>query len=344
MDGTSCCGPERQALSPTELPSGPSYADGTMPPRPCCLPTFERRSNGPTEGLVLLPGGTFTMGTNDPGYVNEGDGESPARAVTIKPFWISKTTITNRQFKQFIDATGYKTEADLFGWGFVFGALLSPKQLRSSGTHPVPGLTWWYKVDRANWLRPEGQGSTIKKRWDHPAVHISWLDAMNFCRWKGWRLPTEAEWEYAAKAGAEDQQWNWGSELEPNGKHAMNVWQGDFPQQNTEADGFLGTAPAKHYKPNKFGLFNVTGNVWEWVYDWFSPDYHLGSSYSAENPIGPITGHNKVMKGGSFLCHHSYCNRYRLPARTANTPDSAASNNSFRVVKDATAEEIATLS
>ncbi len=341
MDGKTCCNPDREQFG--ELPDQLRYADGTQPPSPCCLPVLERAESGTTEGMLLLPGGTFTMGTDNPGWANHGDGEGPARSVEIKPFWITPTTITNKQFQEFINDTGYKTEADLFGWSFVFHALLTPKQIQGTGVDTVPGLDWWYKVDRANWRRPEGPGSNIKKRMDHPVIHVSWLDAYNFCKWKGWRLATEAEWEYAAKGGVDDQQWWWSDELEPKGKHAMNVWQGDFPHENSLADGYLGTAPAKHYKPNKFGLYNVTGNVWEWVYDWFSPDYHLQDNYNPTNPTGPFAGSAKVMKGGSFLCHHSYCNRYRLPARTANTPDSAACNNGFRAVRDATEEEVNSL-
>ena len=343
MDGQSCCGPERKQASTAqfgELPPELKYADGTPPPSPCCLPTYAANHSGSTDGMLLMSGGSFTMGTDNPGWANAGDGESPARTVHVKPFWITPTTITNKDFQEFINETAYKTEADKFGWSFVFHALLTPKQLQSKEVEAVPGLAWWYKVDRANWRRPEGSGTNIKKRMDHPVVHVSWLDAYNYCQWKGWRLPTEAEWEFAAKGGVDDQQWWWGEDLEPSGKHAMNVWQGNFPHENSLADGYLGTAPAKHYKPNKFGLYNVTGNVWEWVHDWFSPDFHHSSDYQANDPLGPPAGSAKVMKGGSFLCHHSYCNRYRLPARTANTPDSAASNNGFRAVRDATDEEI----
>jgi formylglycine-generating enzyme required for sulfatase activity len=167
---------------------------------------------------------------------------------------------------------------------------------------------------------------------DHPVVHVSWRDAQAYCQWASKRLLTEAEWEYAARGGGDQTRYPWGSELTPKGKHRCNIWQGKFPEENTAEDGYIGTAPARSYRPNGFGLYNVCGNVWEWCRDWFSPTWHLSGPII--NPLGPDMGEQKAMRGGSFLCHKSYCNRYRLGARTGNTPDSSTSNCGFRCARD----------
>jgi formylglycine-generating enzyme len=196
----------------------------------------------------------------------------------------------------------------------------------------VDGLDWWWKVPGAFWRRPEGRESNIKDRMDHPVVHVSWTDACAYAEWAGKRLPTEAEYEYAARGGQEQTIYPWGDELEPNGEHKCNVFQGEFPRYNSGDDGFIGTAPARSFEPNAFGLFNVSGNVWEWCWDWFSPTFHIDGP--RQNPHGPPEGSARVIRGGSYLCHESYCNRYRLSARTANTPDSSTGNMGFRCVVD----------
>ena len=185
------------------------------------------------------------------------------------------------------------------------------------------------------WRRPEGPGSSVVKRPTHPVVHVSWNDAVAFCHWAGKRLATEAEWEYAARGGLTQMSYPWGNELMPGAKHRCNIWQGKFPQRDTGEDGFVGTCPVNAFAANGYGLYNCSGNVWEWISEWFCPSYHLPEKpQTRENPIGPPGGTHKVQKGGSFLCHRSYCNRYRVAARTGNTPDSSTVNAGFRCVRD----------
>jgi formylglycine-generating enzyme required for sulfatase activity len=258
-----------------------------------------------------------------------GDGETPVHHVRLDAFQIAPTTVTNGQFGEFISATGYRTEAEVFGWSFVFAGFLPDT---FPATRSVAAAPWWRQVHGANWTHPEGPHSDLAGRDDHPAIHVSWNDAMAFCAWSGTRLPTEAEWEYAARGGTAASHFWWGDDLVPGGKHRMNVWQGTFPTRNSRADGHAGTAPVRAYAPNAYGLWNMTGNVWEWCADWFDPGFY-GTSPAA-NPPGAETGTHRVMRGGSYLCHRSYCNRYRVDSRSANTPDSSTGNIGFRVARD----------
>lgn len=271
------------------------------------------------------------MGTDsDEGFPD--DGEGPVREVRVNSFYIDKTAVTNTQFANFVSETDYETEAEQFGWSFVFHHFLPRKVLKKKP--PSPSDTpWWKGIKGAYWRQPEGPESTIKERMDHPVVHVSWNDAAAYCRWAGKRLPTEAEWEYAARGGLEQAMYPWGDELTPDGNHQCNIWQGAFPKQNTKEDGYAGTAPADAFPPNGYGLYNVSGNVWEWCRDWFSSFYPMMGF--ADNPGGPNRGDAKVIRGGSYLCHHSYCTRYRVAARTANTPDSSTGNLGFRCVREA---------
>ncbi len=273
------------------------------------------------------------MGTDDEdGFA--ADGEGPVREVTVRPFAIDRHSVTNAQFTEFVEATGYVTEAERFGWSFVF-MLFVPRKLLSRGVaRKVAGLQWWYGVTNASWFRPEGPGSRIDDRLDHPVVHVSWADAQAYCDWTGKRLPTEAEWEYAARGGLVQKRYVWGDELTPDGRHRCNIWQGTFPTINTREDGYAGTAPAESYEPNGYGLFSMAGNVWEWCADWWSSTFHV--SGPREDPAGPPSGTTRVMRGGSYLCHRSYCNRYRVAARTSNTPDSSTGNLGFRTVASLT--------
>jgi sulfatase modifying factor 1 len=260
----------------------------------------------------------------------DADGEGPVHDVELSPYRLSATCVTNREFAAFVDSTGYITEAERFGWSFVFGGLL-PDGFRP--TRAVAAAPWWRQVVGADWRHPEGPHSDVDRRGSHPVIHVSWSDADAYCRWAGVRLPTEAEWERAARGGAEGAIFPWGDSLESDGRHLMNVFQGTFPSHNTGEDGWIGTAPVDAFPANGFGLYNMTGNVWEWCADWYSPSYYREAR--RRDPTGPPQGTVRVMRGGSYLCHASYCRRYRVAARSANTPDSSAGNVGFRVALDA---------
>ncbi|MFW5695340.1 MAG: formylglycine-generating enzyme family protein [Alkalispirochaeta sp.] len=327
--GSACCGPDRDQTreksdNGTTLSfGGHAAADSTG-------------AHAVRSRLIPLTGGVFTMGTDsDEGFAE--DGEGPARRVTVSPFAVDPFAISNDDFASFVSETGYITEAERFGWSFVFHLFVSKTARKRGEVRAVPGLEWWLGVERACWKRPEGRGSNLKGRGNHPVVHVSYADALAFCQWAGVRLLTEAEWEYAARGGLEQQRFAWGDELTPGGRHMANIWQGTFPSQNTEADGYSGTAPVDSFSPNGFGLYNVAGNVWEWCADWFSPDWHLPEAPDTRrDPVGPSHGDRRVNRGGSYLCHHSYCNRYRLAARSSNTPDSSTGNLGFRVGRSGT--------
>ncbi|MFD4230855.1 formylglycine-generating enzyme family protein [Streptomyces sp. NPDC058545] len=325
-------------------------AQSEAEPRSCCAPPGDARvapvALGPSirwepgrapgavgtagnEGMVLLKGGSFRMGTEDSDGFPE-DGEGPVREVALSPFWIDANAVTNERFARFVDATGHVTEAERFGWSYVFAGFL-PAALRRGAARPTQ-TPWWCGVEGAHWRAPEGPDSDVDSRADHPVVHVSHNDALAYCRWAGVRLPTEAEWEYAARGGLEQRRFPWGDELTPDGRHRCNIWQGRFPTKNTAEDGYRGTAPVDAFEPNGFGLYNMSGNVWEWCADRWGTEH---GSRRRTDPKGPARGTSRVMRGGSYLCHHSYCNRYRVAARTANTPDSSTGNLGFRCARDA---------
>jgi formylglycine-generating enzyme required for sulfatase activity len=279
--------------------------------------------------MIALPGGRFRMGTADL-WTYPDDGEGPVHDVDLSPFRIDATAVTNGQYAEFVAATGYRTDAERFEWAFVFAGLLPDDFEPTRGVAAAP---WWRQVHGADWAHPEGPHSNIDARADHPVVQVSWHDAAAYCAWAGRRLPTEAEWEYAARGGLDGAVFPWGNDLEPDGEQRMNVWQGTFPQTNTLDDGYLGTAPVEAFPPNGHGLYNMTGNVWEWCADFYDPTYYARSP--AANPTGPPDGGNHVMRGGSYLCHASYCNRYRVGARSGNGPDSSVGNLGFRCVAEA---------
>lgn len=300
------------------------------------LQSIPRKSSALAEEMMLIPSETFLMGTDS----REGfplDGEGPIRSVTVDSFLIDACAVTNSQFREFVTDTGYITEAEQYGWSFVFYQFVS-EETANQVSSVVQGTPWWWMVRGACWKHPEGPDSNILSRLDHPVVHVSWNDANAYCSWAGKRLPTEAEWEYAARGGLFQKRYPWGDQLLPNGEHYCNIWQGEFPNVNTAADGYKGTAPAKSFPPNGYGLYNVSGNVWEWCADWFSPNYHLHDS--KDNPKGPLQGESRVIRGGSYMCHDSYCNRYRVAARTSNTPDSSTGHMGFRCAADIKDREI----
>ena len=316
-------------------------------PHPCCVPSRRRAlalaesrtasasrrrvRDGSAEGMIKLDGGPFLMGTDYPeGFAT--DGEGPIREVTVDPFLIDSTPVTNWQFAEFVSKTGYKTEAERFGWSFVFQGHIPKERYADIVDQNVPGVHWWCKVNGADWRHPEGPDSSINGRDTVPVVQVSWHDALEFTHWAGKRLPTEAEWEYAARGGFEQRIFPWGDDLLLNGRHMCNVFQGEFPAMDTAEDGYSAACPVDAFPANGYGLYSVAGNTWEWCADWFHPSFHLATT--RDNPAGPAEGAQRSMRGGSYLCHRSYCNRYRVAARTSNTPDSATTNLGFRCVRD----------
>lgn len=311
----SCCIASRSSLSDEPLPAKRAGRE------------LESRSTQVEKaGMVYIPGGIFLMGTND----SEGfpsDGEGPVHSVTLSAFYMDECAVSNNEFARFIAETGYVTEAERYGWSYVFHMFVSAATA-ATVTHSPGQTPWWLSVKGADWRRPEGPDSDLDGRGDHPVVHVSWHDAIAYCAWSGKRLASEAEWEFAARGGLVQKRYPWGDLLKPEGQHRCNIWQGKFPIKDHASDGYSGTAPVRSYMPNNYGLYNMAGNVWEWCADWFSPTYY--SLGEAVNPLGPKQGDNRVIKGGSYLCHSSYCNRYRVAARSKNTPDSSTGNTGFR--------------
>ncbi|MET0683408.1 MAG: formylglycine-generating enzyme family protein [Casimicrobiaceae bacterium] len=282
--------------------------------------------------MVAIPDGSFLMGGDDADAFLD-DGERPPREVSVSAFLIDALAVTNRQFAAFVADTNYVSDAERFGWSFVFRGMVDVQVSGTVGEGVVPDAPWWLAVDGACWRSPEGSGSGIDDRGDHPVVHVSWRDAAAYAAWAGKRLPTEAEWERAARGGLPQARYPWGDELRPGGAHRCNLWQGRFPHINTGEDGYIGTAPVTAYDPNGYGLYNVSGNVWEWCADWWSATWHVEATPETRyDPHGPATGAAKVMRGGSYLCHASYCNRYRVAARTCNSIDSSSGHIGFRCV------------
>jgi len=312
-----CCSPSRAGPAAAYAP-GETQFEAQTP---------VRSRAGSQSGMIPLPGGVFVMGSDDR-FAYPEDGETP-REVEVSPFMIDSCAVSNAAFAEFVNLTGYVTDAERFGWSFVFGGLLPDT---FPPTRAVAAAPWWRQVYEADWRHPEGPQSDVFERPDHPVVHVSFNDASSYCAWAGKRLPTEAEWEFAAQGGLPPTAFPWGDELEPGGEHRMNVWQGRFPDQNTVSDGYYGTCPVDAFPPNRYGLYNVTGNVWEWTADRFHPGFRALDR--RVDPAGPGTGTRRVQKGGSHLCHASYCRRYRVAARQGNEPDSSAGNLGFRCVAD----------
>lgn len=283
--------------------------------------------------MILIPAGSYLIGTNTKdGF--EADQEGPQLAIEMPSFEIDACTVTNTEFAEFISATSYQTDAERFGWSFVFHYFLS--DVTKSISQRVPHMAWWYAVPYADWQHPEGPDSTIENRMTHPVVQVSRNDALAYCRWAGKRLPTEAEWEIAAKGGTSYEKYPWGADFLAGGRYHCNIWQGNFPTDNNCADGFTNTAPAKYYTPNGYGLYQVIGNVWEWC---SNPariplkEFRQYNSQYFSDKFQDVDDAVYATRGGSFLCHESYCKRYRIAARNGNSSMSAANNLGFRCVK-----------
>ncbi|RDV15466.1 formylglycine-generating enzyme family protein [Pontibacter diazotrophicus] len=309
------------------------------------------------EGMVKIEGGEFVMGSSD----NEGrTDEFPRHTVKVKSFWMDATEVTNAQFTAFVQATGYVTTAEKApDWEELKkqlppgtpkpdeSLLVAASLVFTPTAYPVAlsdASQWWSWEKGANWRQPEGAGSSIEGRESYPVVHISWDDANAYAKWAGKRLPTEAEWEYAARAGMKDQPYTWGKEPVAQGKPKANTWQGSFPYKNTSWDTFEGLAPVQSFAPNAYGLYDMAGNVWEWCSDWYRPDYYRQLEGKATaNPQGPNDSYDpdeptipkRVTRGGSFLCNDSYCSGYRVSARMKSAPDTGLQNTGFRCVADA---------
>lgn len=301
-------------------------------------------------GMVWVPGGTFQMGS----ATGAADCR-PVHKVTVDGFWMDATEVTNAEFKKFVDATGYVTVAERaaapqeFPEGVARDLVASLKEPIEPGAlvfSVPPKVTslsdffqWWHWQPGANWRHPEGPESSIKDRMDHPVVQVAWEDAAAYAKWAGKRLPTEAEWEFAARGGLDRKPFVWGDEKEPGGKMMANIWTGEFPAENTAKDGWARSAPVKSFPANGFGLFDMSGNVWEWTADWYRPDYYKDSP--EKNPQGPADSYDpgevgmpkKVMRGGSFLCSDNYCIGFQPGIRSRTTPDTALQHLGFRCVQ-----------
>ncbi|MEJ8843714.1 formylglycine-generating enzyme family protein [Lacibacter sp. H375] len=309
-----------------------------------------------TAGMVFIPGGSFEMGADNE---QASEDEYPKHKVTVDAFYMDVTEVTNAQFQKFVDATGYITTAErkpdweelkktvppgtakpadslLVAASLVFKPSNGPVDLNNYSQ-------WWSWVAGADWKHPEGPNSSIKGKENFPVVHVSWDDAMAYCKWAGKRLPTEAEWEYAARGGLNNNIYPWGNEHVNIGAAKTNSWEGKFPYSNEQRDGFIKYAPVKTYNCNKYGLFDVAGNVWEWCSDWYDHNYYKSvASNTVVNPNGPQKSFDpqdpytpkRVLRGGSFLCNDSYCSGYRVARRMKSSPDTGLEHTGFRCVKD----------
>jgi formylglycine-generating enzyme required for sulfatase activity len=310
-------------------------------------------------GMVWIPGGIYDMGASDSDRMALSH-EKPKHTVKVDGFYMDETEVTNAQFSRFIEATNYITTAERpVDWELIkqqlppgtpkpHDSLLLPGSLLFKKTkESVPNLydfsQWWRWTNGANWKQPEGKGSSIDGKDNHPVVHVSYEDAMAYCHWAGRRLPTEAEWEFAARGGKRDKIYFWG-DLTDKLSSYVNSWEGEFPVDNTQADGFEKSAPVKTYPPNGYGLYEISGNVWEWTSDWYSSQYYQYCKENSitNNPKGPNEAFNpnnpyideRVIRGGSFLCNASYCASYRVSSRMATDPSTSLEHLGFRTVMD----------
>jgi formylglycine-generating enzyme len=325
------------------------------------LPTVENHITAPTAapaGMVWVPGGEFSMGSEDPRTMANGGHEAmadarPIHRVYVDGFWMDRTDVTNAEFARFVAATGYVTMAERKPRAEDFpGAKaedLVPGSIVFSGPeHEVSledALQWWQYVPGANWRHPTGSGSDIRGKENYPVTQVAYEDASAYAIWKHARLPTEAEWEFAARGGLTGQTYPWGDTMRPEGKWMANTHQGHFPDRDTALDGYAGIAPVAKFPANHYGLYDISGNVWQWVADWYRPDYYAsGSAKTLRNPKGPASSFDpdepgmpkRVQRGGSFLCTDQYCTRYMVGTRGKGEPSSASNHIGFRCVRSAT--------
>ena len=347
------------AISCQQTPKPPQTAGHS------CTPTQSRFSSSVSttshekldvnlKEMALIPGGSFSMGGDDDQAWRD---EYPKHMVVVDSFWMDVHEVTNAQFSAFVEATGYLTTAEkVVDWEEIKKELPpgTPKpdasQLAPASLVFVPAdkpvslldvSQWWQWRQGANWRQPEGPGSSIVGKDNHPVVHVSWFDAVAYCDWVGKRLPTEAEWEYASRGGLTDAVYAWGNEDLRSGKPKANTWEGAFPYRNDKSDGFYFTAPVQSYQANNYGLYDIAGNVWEWCADLYHEDYYKTlAGKTTHNPQGPKTSYDsnepyalkRVSRGGSFLCHESYCSGYRNSMRMKTTPDTGSMHTGFRAV------------
>ena len=345
---------EKQSAGKTVVSCGAALQEQTYSFRVNPV-SYSTSKDSVMDGMVFIPGGTFLMGSSGEGqYIDE----APVHWVKVDPFYMDAHEVTNAEFTAFVKATGYITTAEKApDWEELKKALPpgtpkpSEEQLvaaslvfqQTSGPVDKNNYSqWWKWVAGANWKHPEGPNSSIHGKENYPVVHISWYDAMAYCKWAGKRLPTEAEWEYAARGGQKNTIYPWGNEKVSDGNSKMNSWDGAFPYQNTKQDGYITLAPAKQYKPNGYGLYDMAGNVWEWCNDWYDARYYTTfEKDTAINPLGPSNSFDpyepytpkKSLRGGSFLCNDSYCSGYRVARRMKSSPDTGLENTGFRCVK-----------
>ncbi len=304
------------------------------------------------DGMVLIPGGTLLMGGDNE---QAGEDEYPKHPVTIQAFWMDETEVTNAQFKTFVEETGYVTIAEReIDWNELAKDLPAGRD-KPNDSQLQPGSlvfqkpadlyksmdpsSWWSWIPGASWHQPEGPGSGIDSLWDHPVVHIAWKDAVAYADWAGKRLPTEAEWEWAARGGLKNKIYPWGDKLVIDGKPIANFYQGLFPFENLDKDGFVGTAPVRSFPPNGYGLYDMAGNVWEWCDDWYDYQYYTRRDNQVKGPettYDPVMPYmkQKVIRGGSFLCAENYCSGYRNARRMRTSPDTGLNHTGFRCVKN----------
>lgn len=305
--------------------------------------------------MIWIPGGTFYRGGNNEQARPD---EFPVHRVELNGFWIDETEVTNAQFRAFVKATGYITYAERIPDWEEIKKQVPPNTLKPHDSLLVAGSLvfkptkqrvnlsdygqWWDWKKGANWQHPNGPGSTIEGKDNYPVVHISWFDAVAYSKWAGKRLPTEAEWEYAARGGLQNKIYPWGNEGVYKGKPKANIWEGEFPYQNIKTDKYYGVSPVKSYARNGFGLYDMAGNVWEWCSDWYHYHYYKELEDGAKNPKGPTKSFDpmdnyaskRVLRGGSYLCNEVYCTGYRVSSRMKSTPDSGSNHIGFRCVAD----------